>query len=316
MARFRDEWTDPTDLSNGINRGQQWSPLSDNFSVYDANKIVNNLIHLKNRITDGTGTIIKLGGESQASMEVDSTPQESGTNRLVTSAGVANALKNFTPSDDNKYDDTELRGLINGKVDKVDGKQLSTNDFTNEDKAKLDGLSNYNDTELRGLINNKANLDASNLSTTDVDKWKSKLGVPSSSLSLLDCYPIGSIYITTITTTTGAVSPASFLGGTWERLPEGYALWTASSGAGNTISAGLPNVTGQITAAAYGTGSASGAFTGTANGGAYTSTANLSDANRRLVNFNFNAARSSGVYGASSTVQPPAYKVYAWKRTA
>lgn len=32
---------------------------------------------------------------------------------------------------------------LDGKVDKVVGKGLSTNDFTNEDKTKLDGLQNY-----------------------------------------------------------------------------------------------------------------------------------------------------------------------------
>ncbi len=31
---------------------------------------------------------------------------------------------------------------LGNKVDKVDGKGLSTNDFTNEDKEKLDSLSN------------------------------------------------------------------------------------------------------------------------------------------------------------------------------
>ena len=38
------------------------------------------------------------------------------------------------------------------KVNKVEGKQLSTNDFTNEDKAKLAELKNYDDSELRKLI--------------------------------------------------------------------------------------------------------------------------------------------------------------------
>lgn len=38
------------------------------------------------------------------------------------------------------------------KVEKVAGKGLSTNDFTNEDKTKLDDLENYNDTEIRDLI--------------------------------------------------------------------------------------------------------------------------------------------------------------------
>ena len=44
---------------------------------------------------------------------------------------------------------------ISGKVDKIDNKGLSTNDYTNEDKAKLAGLSNYDDTEIRELIAGK-----------------------------------------------------------------------------------------------------------------------------------------------------------------
>lgn len=41
------------------------------------------------------------------------------------------------------------------KVDKVSGKGLSTNDYTTAEKQKLAGLSSYDDTELRGLINGK-----------------------------------------------------------------------------------------------------------------------------------------------------------------
>lgn len=40
----------------------------------------------------------------------------------------------------NNYDDTEVRGLINNKVDKETGKGLSTNDFTDAYKTELDGL--------------------------------------------------------------------------------------------------------------------------------------------------------------------------------
>lgn len=47
------------------------------------------------------------------------------------------------------YDDTELRDMIEEKVDKVEGKQLSTEDFTSELKGKLEGLSNYDDTKLK-----------------------------------------------------------------------------------------------------------------------------------------------------------------------
>lgn len=45
--------------------------------------------------------------------------------------------------------DTVVSNLDTNKVDKVDGKGLSTNDYTNEDKAKLDSLENYDDTEIK-----------------------------------------------------------------------------------------------------------------------------------------------------------------------
>ena len=41
---------------------------------------------------------------------------------------------------------------LNNKVDKVEGKQLSTEDFTAALKAKLQGLSNYDDTELANAV--------------------------------------------------------------------------------------------------------------------------------------------------------------------
>ena len=37
----------------------------------------------------------------------------------------------------------KIKTLVGGKVDKVEGKGLSTNDFTSEEKAKLQGLENY-----------------------------------------------------------------------------------------------------------------------------------------------------------------------------
>ena len=36
-----------------------------------------------------------------------------------------------------------IKAMLNKKVDKVDGKGLSTNDYTNEEKVKLSGLQNY-----------------------------------------------------------------------------------------------------------------------------------------------------------------------------
>ena len=47
---------------------------------------------------------------------------------------------------------------VSGKVDKVVGKSLSSNDYTDADKLKLAGLENYDDTQVRELIAGKANL--------------------------------------------------------------------------------------------------------------------------------------------------------------
>lgn len=51
------------------------------------------------------------------------------------------------------------------KVDKVSGKGLSTNDFTDADKSKLDGLENYNDTNVKADIAEVSSWAALNQST-------------------------------------------------------------------------------------------------------------------------------------------------------
>ena len=45
-----------------------------------------------------------------------------------------------------------LKGLVDTKVDKISGKQLSTNDYTTAEKNKLAGLSNYDDADLKASI--------------------------------------------------------------------------------------------------------------------------------------------------------------------
>ena len=46
----------------------------------------------------------------------------------------------------------DIANLKNNKVDKVEGKGLSTNDFTNEEKDKLSSLSNYDDSQIKGEL--------------------------------------------------------------------------------------------------------------------------------------------------------------------
>ena len=79
--------------------------------------------------SDGSVTDVEI--ESDA-VEVDTELSEESSNAIANKTVTA-ALKN--------------------KVDKVDGKQLSTEDFTSLLKAKLEGLSNYDDTSIRNAIN-------------------------------------------------------------------------------------------------------------------------------------------------------------------
>lgn len=47
-------------------------------------------------------------------------------------------------------------------VIKENGKHLSTNDFTDENKEKLQSLENYDDTEIRKIINESTKVDTVN----------------------------------------------------------------------------------------------------------------------------------------------------------
>lgn len=127
-------------------------------------------------------------------------------------------------------------------------------------------------------------------------------------------YPVGAYYISDNTT-----SPASIFGGSWEPLPEGYTLWTtstANANAGTPISAGLPNIKGtfasrastsnhnnKLSGAFYSVSSASGGPSSGSSGG------------ENVVGFNAN--NYSSIYKDDvTTVQPPAYRVYVWRRTS
>lgn len=70
----------------------------------------------------------------------------------------AQLAKNDSNSNDvdlsDYYTKSQADSLIAGKVDKVSGKSLSTNDFTDTDKSKLDGLENYDDANVKADISN------------------------------------------------------------------------------------------------------------------------------------------------------------------
>ena len=131
-------------------------------------------------------------------------------------------------------------------------------------------------------------------------------------------YPIGSIYMGVQET----CPMASLISGSvWELVATDRVLQGSSSThiAGSTINAGLPNITGDIYAGStYGSSiftSSSGAMQNDSNSGWRTITTQntVSGASDRV---SFDASRSNSIYGKSSTVQPPAYVVNIWQRTA
>lgn len=140
---------------------------------------------------------------------------------------------------------------------------------------------------------------------------------------LLAAHPVGSIYQT--------ISPenpsVTFGGGTWEKIAQDRVLMGASDThpAGTTVEAGLPNITGEFIAALRdGFNSDTkkkiiGAFYdngNTENDTNYNSVGGGSvGIPSGIAPFGFDASRSNPIYGASNTVQPPAYFTYIWLRT-
>jgi hypothetical protein len=130
--------------------------------------------------------------------------------------------------------------------------------------------------------------------------------------SALAAYPVGSIFQTVSTT-----SPAALFGGTWEQIASERVLMGASSthAAGTTAKAGLPNITGSFPTTTYGSNynKTSGAFS---LGSRITGNGEDSNSSFNSYYVSFAASGSNAIYGRSSTVQPAAYYVHIWRRTA
>ena len=160
-------------------------------------------------------------------------------------------------------------------------------------------------------------------SKAEVDKLLEDCKEAAKRAALLAANPVGKLWASDDPT-----SPASIVGGTWERIAQDRALMGASDthSAGTTASAGLPNISGvwgniRVPSAVVEGGSLPdgdliGAFKETIF--------------RRYVEYKsgvgtdvygwnkliFSASGSNPLYGASDTVQPPAYYAYIWRRIA
>lgn len=153
-----------------------------------------------------------------------------------------------------------------------------------------------------------------------------KGGGDSTIINLIDTfYPVGTVYMSADKTKTKADFPFMAYG-IWEEVPANLCLQTgAASEAGTQRSAGLPNITGYRVAKWGGADDGNRSYySGCFKQNRDTNippTTNASDwngENGEIVGtgFGFDASLSNPIYGASNTVQPPAYMVRAWVRTA
>lgn len=133
---------------------------------------------------------------------------------------------------------------------------------------------------------------------------------------LLAAHPVGSIY-QTISLENPSVT---FGGGTWEKIAQDRVLMGASDThpAGTTVEAGLPDIYSQINDVLFSSenpfmigDSLKPLFAGVPNG--YVSASGTSNVYRS--NVQLKASLGKPIYGASDTVQPPAYFTYTWLRT-
>lgn len=147
---------------------------------------------------------------------------------------------------------------------------------------------------------------------------------PAASISILDVYPVGSVYISL----SSSFDPNTSFGGTWTKFGAGKCLWgvdSNNSGLGSNIEAGLPDIEGNYPwgldewfyqNVGYETDSDNAFYfpRGVWNDPKGASWGNTQHAG--WYQARFKASRHNPIYGKSSTVQPPAICVIFWKRTA
>ena len=213
----------------------------------------------------------------------------SGNGNLIPSTGLAN-------------DSVTTAKILDGNVttDKLSSKENGGNAAVDTNNIK-DGAVTNDEIAESAVTNSKIQNN-----TITFDKLNK--------LSLLNAlYPIGAIYINTSNT----CQIATVLGGTWEHLEPGYYLQQKlnDKSLGDTVDAGLPNITGSFQANDFVDNRqapvTSGAIYTTRYIGRESEDGTGQTNCYRLV---FDASRDNAVYGKSNTVQTNAFEVNIWRR--
>ena len=177
--------------------------LSDRCDSYDS--------HVANKSNPHNVTKVQVGLGNVTNVSTTSTIT-SGSSNNITSGAVYTALSN--------------------KVDKVDGKGLSDQNFTYEEKVKLSGLSNYNDTSLSNRVSatesaiTKLNANSSTSGSVDYKIAKALEKVTSISFEIVSSLPAtgvaGKIYFVkgTGSEATNTYTEYVWLGSNFERIGE------------------------------------------------------------------------------------------------
>lgn len=176
--------------------------------AYEGLEVYIKSLKLKKIYEGYTWKDVSLTKENVGLGNVDNT---SDVNKPVSTA-TQNAL-NLKADAVNVYTKTETNTELNKKVDKVEGKQLSTNDLTDELLAKLNELKNYDDTKLLAKIESietilkSDNLDLDTLqeivnsltsTNTSLESVKSTLNELSTKLDTISDYVLNIDYDTLI----------------------------------------------------------------------------------------------------------------------
>lgn len=83
------------------------------------------------------------------------------------------------------YNKDSVNELLDTKVDKQEGKGLSSNDYTNAEKSKLASLENYDDSELRAAIDSLHNYDDTEI-RQEIDKLSNESEAMSEKIEDID----------------------------------------------------------------------------------------------------------------------------------
>lgn len=290
-----------TDLQNALNAKQATLVSGTNIKTINNNSILGS----GNLDIDGlpsqtgqSGKVLTTDGTDASWADVDALPSQTGqSGKYLTTDGSSASWATLSVNPDNKSittnssDELQTVGVINSRDSSIAVKTWTGT------KAQYDAIVTKDANTLYNITDD-----------TDV------------SLTILEAlYPVGSVYITTANT-----CPLSALisGSTWELVSSGRVLQGADSGhsAGTTIEAGLPNITGTLGLGVDGGDnklnyvSSTGALTTTSYSGKASTTGDTTQTVCDGVNLD--ASLSNSIYGNSTTVQPPAYVVNIYRRTA